>query len=168
MDTSTVCARCLEANETQRSYCWICYRLLASPPTPEDYRKLLRVNESCSPDELKQAYRRLAFKYHPDRNPGQPQIADTRLKFINEAYESLSGVKPPPILSPAEPSHSTWKTPKSPADLESILGDFAFTSRPSLLDRLLLHPRIVWSMSAIAITIICYELIHVIAYGLRR
>ncbi|HNP22843.1 MAG TPA: DnaJ domain-containing protein [Panacibacter sp.] len=55
----------------------------------KDYYKILSVKPNASPEEIKQAYRRLAFKYHPDRNP-EDTLAETVFKEIAEAYEILS------------------------------------------------------------------------------
>ena len=39
--------------------------------TKKDYYELLEVGRDCNADELKKSYRKLAMKYHPDRNPGE-------------------------------------------------------------------------------------------------
>jgi len=55
----------------------------------KDYYKTLGVSRSATEKEIKQAYRKLAKKYHPDTNPDTPN-AEARFKEINEAYEVLS------------------------------------------------------------------------------
>lgn len=54
----------------------------------KDYYKILGVSKSASQDEIKKAYRKLAVKYHPDKNKGDKQ-AEERFKEIGEAYEVL-------------------------------------------------------------------------------
>jgi molecular chaperone DnaJ len=53
-----------------------------------DYYATLEVAREASGEDLKKAYRKLAMKYHPDRNPGDKQ-AEARFKEINEAYDVL-------------------------------------------------------------------------------
>ncbi len=57
--------------------------------TKIDYYEVLSVARNASEAELKKAYRRLAMKYHPDRNPGDAE-AEARFKEVKEAYEVLS------------------------------------------------------------------------------
>ncbi len=54
-----------------------------------DYYEILGVDQNADEASIKQAYRRLAIKYHPDRNPGDRKAAE-RMKEINEAYAILS------------------------------------------------------------------------------
>lgn len=54
----------------------------------KDYYAILGVNKNASADEIKKAFRKLAVKYHPDRNPGNKQ-AEEKFKEISEAYEVL-------------------------------------------------------------------------------
>lgn len=54
----------------------------------EDYYKILEVNKTASQEEIKKAYRKLALKWHPDKNTA-PEATDM-FKKINEAYDTLS------------------------------------------------------------------------------
>ena len=54
----------------------------------KDYYEILGVPRDASPEEIKRAYRRIAFKYHPDRNPGDKE-AEEKFKEAAEAYEVL-------------------------------------------------------------------------------
>ncbi len=54
-----------------------------------DYYEVLEVEQGASQDKIKQAYRKLAFQYHPDRNRSDPEAVE-KMKEINEAYAVLS------------------------------------------------------------------------------
>jgi len=55
----------------------------------KDYYGILGVSKTATEDEIKKTFRKLALKYHPDRNPGD-KVAEEKFKGISEAYEVLS------------------------------------------------------------------------------
>lgn len=55
----------------------------------KDYYELLGIDKNADESKIKSAYRKLAMKYHPDKNPGD-KVAEEKFKEINEAYEILS------------------------------------------------------------------------------
>ncbi|CAI9087391.1 OLC1v1021448C1 [Oldenlandia corymbosa var. corymbosa] len=55
-----------------------------------DYYSILKVDKNANDDELKKAYRKLAMKWHPDKNPTNKKEAEAKFKQISEAYEVLS------------------------------------------------------------------------------
>jgi DnaJ-class molecular chaperone len=85
-----------------------------------NYFAILGVDQGASSEEVKQAYRQMARKYHPDLNPGNKQAEET-FKLLGEAYEVLSepakrahmrntvafGIKRASVpADPREPGHS--------------------------------------------------------------
>lgn len=57
-----------------------------------DYYSILGISKNATQEEIKKAYRNLAFKYHPDRNPDDKQ-AEEKFKKISEAYDTLGDEK---------------------------------------------------------------------------
>ena len=57
--------------------------------TKRDYYEVLGVGKTAGPDDIKKAYRKLAIKYHPDRNPDNKD-AEEKFKEAAEAYDVLS------------------------------------------------------------------------------
>ncbi|KAL4573159.1 hypothetical protein LXL04_019956 [Taraxacum kok-saghyz] len=55
-----------------------------------DYYKILQVDKNAKDDDLKKAYRKLAMKWHPDKNPNNKKEAEAKFKQISEAYDVLS------------------------------------------------------------------------------
>src|SRR6266852_4581494 len=54
-----------------------------------DYYEVLGVDRNANEEEIKKAYRKLAVKYHPDKNPGD-KAAEEKFKELGEAYEALN------------------------------------------------------------------------------
>ncbi|KAK8595734.1 hypothetical protein V6N12_064245 [Hibiscus sabdariffa] len=53
-----------------------------------DYYNVLKVDRNATDDDLKKAYRKLAMKWHPDKNPNNKKEAEANFKQISEAYEA--------------------------------------------------------------------------------
>jgi DnaJ-class molecular chaperone len=58
--------------------------------TKISYYEILEVEQTCSKEDLRKAYKKLALRWHPDRNPEQKEVAEQRFKEISEAYQILS------------------------------------------------------------------------------
>lgn len=74
----------------------------------QDYYKTLGVERNASPEELKRAYRKLAMKYHPDRNMGDKSLEE-KFKQINEAYEVLKDPQKRARYDQLGESYNNWQ-----------------------------------------------------------
>ncbi|CAH8359971.1 unnamed protein product [Eruca vesicaria subsp. sativa] len=116
-----------------------------------DYYKLLQIDRSASDDDLKKAYRKLAMKWHPDKNPTNKKEAEAKFKQISEAYdvlsdpqkravydqygeEGLKGNVPPPNAASGASYFSTGDGPSSfgfnPRSADDIFAEFFGFSTP--------------------------------------
>ncbi len=112
-----------------------------------DYYEILLVSRSADNGEIKKAYRKLAMKYHPDRNPDDAS-AEEQFKHCTEAYEVLSDVKKRQIYDTYGhdgPKNSGYSGPGNAEDIFSSFGDifsdlFGFGGGRDVYNRLALVP----------------------------
>jgi curved DNA-binding protein len=74
----------------------------------KDYYQILGIDKNAKTDEIKRAYRKLALKYHPDKNPGDKD-SEERFKEINEAYEVLSNPSKRERYDQISSSYQRWQ-----------------------------------------------------------
>lgn len=74
----------------------------------KDYYQILGLERSATVDDVRKAYRKLAMKYHPDRNPGD-KSAEERFKDINEAYQVLSDSQKRARYDQLGSAYSNWQ-----------------------------------------------------------
>lgn len=79
----------------------------------KDYYKILGVDRKASKEEIKRTYRKLALKYHPDRNPNN-KPAEDKFKEINEAYQVLSDPQKRARYDQLGDSYSNWQQRGAP------------------------------------------------------
>ncbi|MGF1480296.1 MAG: DnaJ C-terminal domain-containing protein [Cyanophyceae cyanobacterium] len=99
----------------------------------KDYYAILGVNKTASAEEIKKTFRKLALKYHPDRNPGDKQ-AESRFKEISEAYEVLSD---PGKRQKYDQFGQYWKQAEqgwSPSGTNADFGNFDFSQYANFED----------------------------------
>jgi curved DNA-binding protein len=94
----------------------------------KDYYKILGVDRSAKEDEIKRAYRKLALKHHPDRNPNNPS-AEEKIKEINEAYQVLSDPKKRSHYDQVGESYQQWQARGAPGG--GFNWDDWYTQNPS-------------------------------------
>lgn len=81
----------------------------------KDYYKILGVGKTATEKEIKSAFRKLAQRYHPDKNPGDQQAED-RFKEINEAYEVLGDPQKRAKYDQLGTSYAQWERAGRPGD----------------------------------------------------
>lgn len=75
----------------------------------KDYYKILELTSKCTEDEIRKNYRKLAMRYHPDRNPDDP-AAEEKFKEVAEAYGVLTDPKNAGNTTVVEPVGNHTKT----------------------------------------------------------
>ena len=81
----------------------------------KDYYKILGVDRKASQDEIKKIYRKLAMKYHPDKNPDN-KAAEDKFKEVNEAHQVLSDPEKRARYDRLGSSYSQWQQRGAPGD----------------------------------------------------
>ena len=92
-------------------------------PTKRDYYEVLGIARNATDEEIKRAFRKLAFKYHPDHN--HEDEAEERFKEINEAYEILSNPEKKaaydaPLYAQTQATHKSYRP--TPSDQKGLPG----------------------------------------------
>jgi curved DNA-binding protein len=82
-----------------------------------DYYNILGVSRSASQEEIRSAYRKLAMKYHPDRNPGD-RVSEDKFKEVNEAYQVLSDPQKRARYDQVDNSYSSWQQSGAPGGFD--------------------------------------------------
>ena len=90
--------------------------------TRRDYYTVLGVKKSASGDEVKKAFRALALRYHPDRNPDDPE-AERHFREVAEAYKTLSDPEERLRYDRLGPLYRPDGRPPSPDDLNQFVAD---------------------------------------------
>jgi curved DNA-binding protein len=91
----------------------------------KDYYKVLGVERNATEADIKSAFRKLALKYHPDRNQGNDS-AEEKFKEINEAYEVLSDKQKRARYDQLGDSYTNWQRGGAPGNFN--WGDWTSSS----------------------------------------
>ncbi|MCY4232641.1 MAG: DnaJ domain-containing protein [Bacteroidetes bacterium] len=91
--------------------------------TADDLYSVMEIRPSASPEEIKTAYRQLAQRYHPDRNPDDDQ-AEERFKQLQQAYSILSDPTRRKAYDQLRRTRNTDPSPIFVDDLFTSIGDF--------------------------------------------
>lgn len=91
----------------------------------KDFYKVLGVNRDATEEEIKKAYRKLAMKYHPDRNPGD-KGAEHKFREASDAYEVLKDAQKKAVYDRF--GHSAFKQNEGFSPSSSGFGNFGFAS----------------------------------------
>ena len=86
--------------------------------TASDYYSVLGIKASATQEEVKRAYRKAVFRYHPDRNPGDNEAAD-KFKEVLDAYEVLSDLSRRAKYDQARPAQTESEAEEEPAQEDS-------------------------------------------------
>ena len=81
----------------------------------KDYYQILGVDRKAGDADIKKAYRNLAKKYHPDKNPGD-KTSEQKFKEINEAYEVLKDPEKRSRYDQLGSSYSQWQQNGAPGN----------------------------------------------------
>ncbi|XP_068558961.1 dnaJ homolog subfamily B member 2 isoform X2 [Cebidichthys violaceus] len=93
-----------------------------------DYYNVLGVSKTASQDDIKKAYRKLALKWHPDKNPDNKEEAERKFKELSEAYEVLSDTSKRDAYD-RYGNDRVRHTGSSSSDFSSDIPGFTFTFR---------------------------------------
>ena len=110
-----------EEEERREALLKLMLQALMAPEAKKDYYSILGLQRDATADEIKKAYRRLALKYHPDKNP-DPLAAGVFVEIV-EAYEVLGDAERRAEYDTGGRTRAPVPAPTPHADPESPVGD---------------------------------------------